>query len=98
MGSGDGGWNAHTMYVLKGFGDGSRRGSCFILAVSPLLGRNGVRSKGACDIKIYDLGYILPRSHFSVRRCSLFDMGSVVSMSLASYGTWIFVSQALNGS
>jgi hypothetical protein len=32
-----------TVYVRKRFGDGSRRGSCFIFAVSLLLGRNGIK-------------------------------------------------------
>jgi hypothetical protein len=41
VGSVDGGWNVHTMYVLESVGDGFRRSSCSIFAVSLLLGRDG---------------------------------------------------------
>lgn len=43
VGSGDGGWNLHTIYSVRSmrFGDGSRRGSCFTFDILPSLDWNG---------------------------------------------------------
>lgn len=38
------------------------------------------RKKEACDIKVYDLAYFVPR----LSACTQFDMRSVISMLLAS--------------
>lgn len=40
------------------------------------------QKKQACDIKVYDLAYVVPR--LVLRACTQFDMRSVISMLLAS--------------